>query len=227
MAKHQTSEKSNGAESSKGLDQPRTNMLGEGLKLGKYHLSDLGLTMQGAAPLKAKKLSPEWKAEFDDWAGVGSFLQTMERAIPFQIGDWLNLGERRFGEEHAQALEATGWKVKTIVKYAKVCDLVPLSRRRSHPDLYFSHHAVVAVLTAKEQIHYLSVAAKEKLSVSELQQLVNEEVHGYAVTRWLLVGCKSQKDRNELEQRLQRQGRITEPIDKRRPKVPKELKPAA
>ncbi len=214
-------EKKPNQESSKRLAQPRTNMLGE-MKLGKYRLSDLGLTMQGtAAPLKAKKLSPEWMEEFDAWAGVGSFLQTMERAIPFQIGDWLNLGERRFGEEHAQALEATGWKVKTIVKYAKVCDQMPLARRRSHPDLYFSHHAVVAPLTAKEQIHYLAAAAKEKLSVAELQHLVNEEVYGYAVTRWLLVECKNQRDRAELEARLQKQHRLTEQIDKRRPKVVK------
>ena len=53
-------------------------------------------------------ISGQKKPACDEWQAVGSYPQGAACSIQWCIGDWLNYGERRYGETYAQAIEATG-----------------------------------------------------------------------------------------------------------------------
>ncbi len=44
---------------------------------------------------------------FEEWIQIGETLRTIKRSLLWWIGDWLNFGERKWGEMYAQALETT------------------------------------------------------------------------------------------------------------------------
>jgi len=46
------------------------------------------------------------------WEAYGKGLRRAEAAIHWIIGDWLNYGERAYGEMYAQALEATATTIR-------------------------------------------------------------------------------------------------------------------
>jgi hypothetical protein len=72
------------------------------------------------------------------------------RACQWWIGDWLNYGERAYGEKYAQGMAATGYELQTLTNMAWVAARVEISRRREI--LSWSHHAEVAALESDEQV---------------------------------------------------------------------------
>ncbi len=57
------------------------------------------------------------------------------------IGDWLNYGERRYGEMYAQAVDATGYENGTLRDAKWVSGAYELSIRIYN--LSFAHHRIV------------------------------------------------------------------------------------
>lgn len=120
-----------------------------------------------------------------DWlrlaeSAIGDFERTRDDhlAAMFRVGDTLNYGERMYGEEYSQAIDATRRSIrlsgKTLENAAWICGSVQASVR--HPALTLSHHEVVAKLTnSKDQDRFLQMAEDEELSVSELRKRVKEE----------------------------------------------------
>jgi hypothetical protein len=82
--------------------------------------------------------------EYAQWEAFGERLQAIDRAAPWWIGDWLNYGERKFGEMYSQALDVTSKAYQTLANRKYVAGVFPLSKRRAK--LSFSHHAAVASL---------------------------------------------------------------------------------
>jgi N6-adenosine-specific RNA methylase IME4 len=107
---------------------------------------------------------------FERWEEVGVTLRQIERSAMFWIGDWVNFGERKYGETYAQAAEATDYEVKTLQNAAWVCSRIESSRRRE--DLTWGHHAEVASLPPGEQARWLREAANNSLSVMRLRDEV-------------------------------------------------------
>ncbi|MDA2921099.1 hypothetical protein MYX76_16680 [Desulfobacterota bacterium AH_259_B03_O07] len=70
----------------------------------------------------------------------------------FWLGDWLNYGERKYGEKYSQALEQTDYEYDTLRKFGYVSDRVEIGNR--FPELDWTHHMVVAPLEPKEQIKW-------------------------------------------------------------------------
>ena len=93
--------------------------------------------------------------EYDVWQDIGDWLKNTEGAIQWYIGDWLNFGERRYGELYSQALDA-GANPQTWMDYKWVSGKVKTSLRNEA--LNFNHHRVVAPLTEEEQIYWLDKA---------------------------------------------------------------------
>jgi N6-adenosine-specific RNA methylase IME4 len=99
---------------------------------------------------------------------VGNALKQMERSVMWWIGDWVNFGERRYGEKYAQALEATPYEYATLRDAAWVAGRIELSRRRDN--LSWSHHRVAAALATQEEAdEILARAVAEKLSRNDLR----------------------------------------------------------
>lgn len=125
---------------------------------------------------------PEFNDE-EEWAYFGSELigRTLEHdrtlcGLKFAIGDWLNIGVSRYGDDAAlQGLpESTNYSVNTIRRCARVASLIPDERRR--PDvLGFDHHDAVARLSADEQEEWLQRAEEEEMTVASLRHSLKGE----------------------------------------------------
>lgn len=104
---------------------------------------------------------------FEQWDKFGGFLSHAEGAVHWWIGDWLNYGERRWGEDHAQAVDQTGFSDDTIYHDKWVAEHVEVCRRRQ--TLSWSHHAQVAKLEPAEQDYWLDLAETNAWTRSELR----------------------------------------------------------
>lgn len=92
------------------------------------------------------------------------------------LGDCLNFGEEKFGEEFADVINASREfmrvSMKTIINWSYIAGKIPPSRRREN--LSLSHHEAVCKLPADEQAEYLMLADNEGLSVTELKAKIKE-----------------------------------------------------
>lgn len=130
---------------------------------------------------------------YDEWEDLGLKLAKVEQSIGFIIGDWINYGEKRYGEKYSDALKRTGLAYDTLVKYAHVAKRVQLGIRI--PNLDWTHHRQVAKIKDPEkQSEWLAIAEREKLSVARLRKSLNfgrlateEEVQGDPADRGVIT----------------------------------------
>lgn len=113
----------------------------------------------------------EGEASFDQWSECGQFLNRAVGAVQWWIGDWMNYGERRYGDKYAKAIEATGLDYHTVRVIRKVTARFESDRRRS---LSFAHHAEVASLPPKKADAILARAEAYGLSTREVRQLAKQ-----------------------------------------------------
>lgn len=106
----------------------------------------------------------------NDWLKLGKTLDTMQGAIQWWIGDWLNYGEKKYGEMYSQALSDSKYGYQALADMKWVASRIKFSLRKE--SLNWSHYKEVAGLTPKQQSHYLEFAEKEKLSVRALREMV-------------------------------------------------------
>lgn len=104
---------------------------------------------------------------FDEWQILGQSLKDFEHAVHWWIGDWLNYGERKWGEMYTQATEETGYKEKTLRNDKWVAGRFELSCRQDN--LSFQHHAEVAGLPQETALELLERAENEGMSTGELR----------------------------------------------------------
>ena len=107
---------------------------------------------------------------YERWMEIGGFLQHVERSVGWWIGDWLQYGERTYGERYAQAIEATGMKVERLKNYVWVAGAIEKSTRVDN--LSWSHHREVAALTPPQQAEWLQRAQDEGLTTRQLHECV-------------------------------------------------------
>lgn len=107
---------------------------------------------------------------FEQWVACGNFVKSANGAVHFWIGDWLNYGERQFGETYAQAIDETGYDYGTLANDKWVASRIEKSRRREN--LSFAHHYSVADLEDEEQEELLDRAEVEKLNRQQFRKIV-------------------------------------------------------
>lgn len=110
---------------------------------------------------------------FEQWEQVGATLSTMERGVNWWIGDWLNYGERAYGEKYAQAVEETGKRRQTLMNLASVAGRIPPDERR--PDLSWSAHRAVAYLEPADRERLLDEAESKGWGSRELEDAVRNQ----------------------------------------------------
>lgn len=124
-----------------------------------FELSRVGLVAPDGAP-------------FEDWQDFGNYLRFCEGAVHWWIGDWLNYGERHYGEKYSQALEATGFDYSTLAHDKYVAGRIEFCRRRQN--LPWSHHADVAALDPDEQDAMLDQAEEHGWGQKDFRQAIRE-----------------------------------------------------
>lgn len=130
-------------------------------------MSDNSLTLRGATET-ALVLPSDLSLE--EWEATGKNLGRIDSARQWWIGDWLNYGERQYGESYAQGMEATGLDYGVLANYAWVARQVSLRNE----GLKWAHHLEVAKLEPEAQEVWLLWAADEDWSVRELRKAIRE-----------------------------------------------------
>jgi hypothetical protein len=127
-----------------------------------------GLTLPGIVSETA--WAPPSDLRFEEWEQVGVTLGRIGRARRWWIGDWVNHGERAYGEKYTLAIDATGYEYQTVANCAYVAKAIEPSRRRE--GLSWSHHAEVAALEPSEQEAWLDRAQAEGLTRNGLRKAI-------------------------------------------------------
>lgn len=112
------------------------------------------------------------KLPFDEWSEVGLKLSKIERTVLWWIGDWLNYGERKYGEKYSQALDETGFDYQTLADSKWISSKVKVSCRQEN--LTFEHHRHIAKFESDEQREWLDRAAMLGWSAKELRQQIKQ-----------------------------------------------------
>ena len=128
------------------------------------------LVIAGGVAVTSNGLVMPDNMAYEDWEVVGQRLRMFEGAVQWCIGDWLNYGERAYGEKYAQAVDVSGRKYQTVANEAWVAGRVELSRRRE--SLSWSHHAEVASLERDEQDSLLTEAESRGWNQKQLRDAV-------------------------------------------------------
>lgn len=110
--------------------------------------------------------------DFDAWLAIGEALKYCDGNLMWWWGDWLNYGEREYGEKYSQALDVSGYNYSTLNNARWVSKKVQFTRRRV--SLSWSHHLEVAQFEPEEQDLWLDAAEKEGLTRSDLRRHIRE-----------------------------------------------------
>lgn len=137
-----------------------------------FKRTTVGLEIQGAITFKQFMLA-------------FATLDKTGRGYQWWIGDVLNEGEKRFGDDYAQVLDPieeekreNEGKGETFRQYQQVACRIVFGRRR--PNLYFGHHHAVAYMPEVEQEHWLDLATNEGWSVDKLRKKIKKAREGGA-----------------------------------------------
>lgn len=144
---------------------------------------------------------------FAEWEAACVWVQKVEKASPFWVGDLLAYGDI-FGHEAAQVLEATEYAEKTCSNAKYTCVAIPPARR--HPNVPYAHHHEIAPLPPAEQDVWLQKCEDEHLTREQLRiQLKAHKatIAGAEVELWVLVRCADIEDQTDLADRMKKEGR--------------------
>lgn len=122
----------------------------------------------GVAQATTTGLSIKDGIEFAQWEAIGHELGNVNQGLLWWIGDWLNYGERTYGETYAQAMDATGKSYATVKQAAYMAKKFPPETRRE--GLTFSHYGVIAGMDDKQSQPLLQKAEKQEWTVSQLKE---------------------------------------------------------
>lgn len=106
----------------------------------------------------------------EEWERVLTCLLQVAESWQWVIGDWINIGEKRYGESYKRAIELTGKSYQTLRNVASVAKSVELYRRRD--SLTWKHHAEVAALPDEDREQLLDACESEEWTTAELRQAV-------------------------------------------------------
>ena len=153
---------------------------------------------------------------FDEWDVVLGAACRAHKGSPWWIGDALEYGEARFGEQYAQAVDATTLAIETLQQYARVARQVSPSRRVKN--LSWSHHREVADLEPDDQERWLARALAGDDGVpwssDRLRRELNQASRTGEVELWVVVACENERDREALTARLVAEGRKVKAVER-------------
>jgi len=118
---------------------------------------------------------------FDGWMELGETLKRMDASVQWWVGDWLNAGERNYGEMYAQALDETEAEYSTLANYKWVVSRIPFALRRANL-AYSIHKEIANTKDEKERYELLNQASEETA--------LYKETHGKKGKKWTVREAK-------------------------------------
>ena len=118
----------------------------------------------------------------EDWINQGATFQVLESALPWVIGDWLNAGQRKYGEKYTQAILVTGKKLEQLKQWCWLANTFALNER--YPlgsGISYTHHRTVAKLPREERNAWLATAYANGWNSDQLKAEI-EKANGNGVT---------------------------------------------
>jgi len=131
------------------------------------------LSLPSQIKINASALSLPEKLSFEEWKSVGEKLCLAENSVQWWIGDWLNYGEKNYGEKYKEAVEKTNKEYKTLYNYKYISSQIKPEDRNLN--ISWSGNALVAPLEPHQQKEWLDKAEKNDWSVSELRKAIQIE----------------------------------------------------
>lgn len=161
--------------------------------------------------------------KLEEFTPVGVKLRVQERGSQFRIGDFYNELETRFGDDMWSVIDASeGWSLKTVENYGWLAKRIKREHRRMDR-LGVRHHQLVAPLTDKQQVKWLTAAAadseEQPWTVARLRKAIEEGEDLPVTAFFLLVKCKSASVRDKLQKRLTEEGFDVKARDSRKRKA--------
>ncbi len=126
--------------------------------------------VRGVVSRDGQSLTFAADTSFAQWRESVRILRGMERGIQFWIGDALNFGADRFGEDFAQEIEEGS--ARTWVNYAYVARQVHKSLRNDA--LMWSHYVAIAPLNHDEQIDMIGKIQEGSMNARDTQKAVRK-----------------------------------------------------
>jgi hypothetical protein len=112
----------------------------------------------------------------EEWLSTGRRLGAIGRCSQWWIGDWIRYGTSRWGEKYVEAARVTGYDVASLRNMAWVAAQFDSSLRSDK--LSWSHHVLLAPLTADEQRVWIERAIEERFSVADLRLELRSRGYG-------------------------------------------------
>lgn len=107
----------------------------------------------------------------EQYGQMGAMFGQAEQDIIWLIGDWLNCGEKIYGDDFHQIAEDVGLQPATLSNRRAICARIPPSRRRK--GVVFSTHAEVAYKSPNEQRMWLKKVADNHWSRARLRDEID------------------------------------------------------
>ena len=108
---------------------------------------------------------------FAEWESVGSELFRVQAAWQWWVGDWLNYGEKKYGQTYEKALTLTGKSIGTLRNVKWVAAEFELSHRC---DVSWTHHYAAASLPSEVRDEVLGEAEEKNRPVSWVREKAAE-----------------------------------------------------
>lgn len=131
-----------------------------------------GIVTGNQGQITATALHLNKNITFEEWQEIGSHLSALAKGMLFWVGDWLNYGEKTYGESYAQAMDITGYSYATVKMAKYISSKFPPEDRNEK--LTFTHYSAVVGEDKTKALQLLDKAANDELSVKELKGLRSE-----------------------------------------------------
>jgi len=134
-------------------------------------LYDEASIVKDSCKFTATSLQINKQIPFEEWENIGEFLDKIDSASCWWLGDWLNYGIQERGEEAWQGVgEKSGYKYDSLRRFSWIAEKITSDRRRS--DLSIEHHYLVGKLEPEKQTYWLKQATENSWTVSELRKQI-------------------------------------------------------
>ena len=132
----------------------------------------MNLISSGTGTVSTTGLTLDDDLSYEEWEKLGFKLFQVRESWQWWIGDWINYGEKKYGETYKAAIEVTGKSFSTLKSVASTATDFEKCRRRHN--LPFAHHQEVQSLPPEEQDEVLDNAEAEGWTKREVRDEVRQ-----------------------------------------------------
>ena len=143
---------------------------------------------------------PEGVEELE-WEDVGNVLKDLDSVVSWNLGDWADYANKKWGKEYKAIASEFGYEPDTIKVYASIARSMPTLIRNQR--VSFAHHRTVSKLTDRDlQSAWLNYAAFFGLRVTDMKRdmVFLVEYKSAPAIDWLYFAIQEKKRLGKFEE---------------------------